>query len=625
MDQAELKLLFESIKKDDLNLFSTLIDGNENVCYGRFPILSLCYLYSAKKIIKKHKKRFYRIAEYKKVDEYLEIYKAFKPLASRALRLYTNGALVTPLEMLAILGNDHNVKKEYNKFYRDKKIEKSLEKIYLIHGQNVSLYMYKIKIERKTLTCYQKRPYKIAIIICLLFMVLISGVYTLCNFTTGLGTNWSVASISTGSQFISATKLKGRYKLTKDIVINDTFSLSDFNGEIEGNNHTIYVNCYQSKGLIKTNTGIIKNLNIVYKNIDTTINSNLSLLVHENKGVIQNINILCQQVNINCQKTENKDLYVTGVANINNKDVENCNVELQSVNITGSLNGNCSFSGIVGENFGNVTNSNLKTGAVVLDEVDGSGIVAINSKGGVVKNCKNYSTISQTSEDDGWSPNVSGIVLTNNGTIEGCVNYGDLNIVSNNDNVGSGGVVFLGGISAMNYGLVNKCLNYGNLGAQSQMIIIYCGGITGYSTYTEEDNIYYLPVIYNCGNESTITVLNEYEEGFTFVGGISGYLYGNITNNFSITQFTYGYDEKKDFMGSCVGAGYLEYQLLGSVIRITAQNNFVLSQGNVDYQIGSLINQITIVSAGINDNGVGIVTFTTPEDIKKQEVYYSEQ
>ena len=202
MDQAELKLLFESIKKDDLNLFSTLIDGNENVCYGRFPILSLCYLYGSKKIIKKHKKRFYKIAEYKKVDEYLEIYKAFKPLASRALRLYTNGALVTPLEMLAILGKDHFVKKEYNKFYRDKKIEKSLEKIYLIHGQNVSLYMYKIKIERKTLTCYQKRPYKMALIICLAFMVFVSGLYTLCNFTNGLGTSWSVSKISSGSQFI---------------------------------------------------------------------------------------------------------------------------------------------------------------------------------------------------------------------------------------------------------------------------------------------------------------------------------------------------------------------------------------------------------------------------------------
>lgn len=625
MDKDLMKAIFITIKRDDVYSFSRLIKDNVNLSFGRFPILSLCYLYNAKNIIKKFKKRFYKISEYKKVDEYVEIYKVFKPVAGRALRLYTNGALVTPLEMLAILGKDHFVKKEYNKFYRDKKIERSLEKIYLIHGQNVSLYMYKIKIERKTLTCYQKRPYKLALIMCLAFIVFVSGGYALCNFTNGLGTSWSISKISSGSQFVSAMKLNGKYELTKDISIDKSFSLTDFDGEIDGNNHTIYVNCYQPKGLIKTNTGSIKNLNIVYKNIDASISSNLSLLVHENHGVIQNVNILCQEIKLNCQKIENKDLYITGIAVKNNKTIENCNVELTSVNLTGSLSGNCSFAGICGENFGYVVNSNLKDGDIVLNEVDGSGIVAINNKKGVVKNCRSYSTILQTSIEDGWSPNVSGIVLTNNGTIEECVNYGNLEIISNNDNEGSGGAVFLGGISAMNYGLVNKCLNYGNLDVQSKMIIVYCGGITSYSTYIEEENIYYVPVIYNCGNESTITVINENEEGFTFVGGISGYLYGDITNNFSITQFTHGYDEKKDFVGNCVGAGYLEYQLLGSIIRIIATNNFTLSQDNVEFQIGSLINQNTIVSAGINDNGVGIVTFATAEDIQKQEVYYSEQ
>ena len=205
MDQVKLKRLFESIKQDDLILFSTLIEGNENICYGRFPILSLCYLYNAKKIIKKHKSKFYKIEEYKRTTEYIEIYQKFRSFAGRTLRLYTSGALVTPLEMLAILSKDYSVKKEYNKFYRDRKIEKSLESIYLIHGQNVSVEMYKIKIERKTLTCYQKVPYKIALIVCISFMVVIASLYTLCNYTTGSGTTFRTFKIAICKSSTSGT------------------------------------------------------------------------------------------------------------------------------------------------------------------------------------------------------------------------------------------------------------------------------------------------------------------------------------------------------------------------------------------------------------------------------------
>ena len=55
--EFENKLL-EAIKKDDLKSFSLLMPTNAdlNLCYGRFPILSLLYMYSSFKILSKFEK-----------------------------------------------------------------------------------------------------------------------------------------------------------------------------------------------------------------------------------------------------------------------------------------------------------------------------------------------------------------------------------------------------------------------------------------------------------------------------------------------------------------------------------------------------------------------------------------
>lgn len=47
--------IIEIIKRDDLIAFLSLSKNENllNLSFGRFPILSLCYLYNAKKIVKK--------------------------------------------------------------------------------------------------------------------------------------------------------------------------------------------------------------------------------------------------------------------------------------------------------------------------------------------------------------------------------------------------------------------------------------------------------------------------------------------------------------------------------------------------------------------------------------------
>ena len=86
MNYASCSKIINSIKADNLMDFSQLVKDNQNLCFGRFPILSICYLYGAKKIIKSYESKLCQIKEYKIVDESFEVYNKFKQFAGRCLR-----------------------------------------------------------------------------------------------------------------------------------------------------------------------------------------------------------------------------------------------------------------------------------------------------------------------------------------------------------------------------------------------------------------------------------------------------------------------------------------------------------------------------------------------------------
>ena len=55
MEQNEINLILASIKTDDEKAFKMLIEKHRayNICFGRFPLLTVLYLYGSKSIIKK--------------------------------------------------------------------------------------------------------------------------------------------------------------------------------------------------------------------------------------------------------------------------------------------------------------------------------------------------------------------------------------------------------------------------------------------------------------------------------------------------------------------------------------------------------------------------------------------
>lgn len=622
MDQNDYKELYDSIKLDNLVLFSTYVIGNENISFGRFPILSLCYLFKAKKIIKKFKDKLNKISNYNVVSEVPEISFMFSKVAGKRLRLYVGGDTVTPIEMLAILGKDKLVKKNFNEVFKSEITLKNLKIIYSINGQSVELYNTNIKISKKKLTRYQKRKCVTALILSISILVVVLTSFVCTATVYGLGTTKNPFHITSERQLLKAFEKNKNYIIEKDIVLSNNIRVSKVNASIDGNNKTINISEITHNYIIEENNGTIKNLNVIYEGLESNIESDLSLFININNGVLDNINIKTGNINIVCVKNSNNDLKISGVAITNNDTISNCKVEIMG-KFTGTGNGDCYLGGIAVNNSGKIENcvireqSNLET-----FEVDVCGIVCINEASGKVVGCKNYASIFQTCEDSGWSPNVAGVVLTNHGIVDSSYNYGDLKVTSNATSEEAKGNVFLGGIVAFNYGNITQSLNDANLDVYSKRIIVYCGGITAYSTYKVENQNMILPTIGGCGVDGNISITNEYEKGFVFAGGLSGYIYGSIINCYSLAGFTQGNTEDKYFIGTCFGSAYLQYQIFSTVICLEASNVYVLEQENVLYQMGSLINNGTIVSTGLDSNTANISTLQTREQIESQSVYW---
>ena len=160
--------LYQAVKKDDIQAFSSFVVKNENICFGRFPLLTLCYLYKSKKILKKYKEALLNIKSYKVVEEYYQIYKDFKAVAGRCLRLYNQeNSIVQPIEILAILSKDKMVKKLFKLLTISPNIVDKIKKIYYINGKDFSKNNKKIKITQALMSKRQTKQHKIALILSL--------------------------------------------------------------------------------------------------------------------------------------------------------------------------------------------------------------------------------------------------------------------------------------------------------------------------------------------------------------------------------------------------------------------------------------------------------------------------
>ena len=514
MEQEKLKLLFESIKKDDLKSFSFIMvsKGDLNISFGRFPILSLLYLYGSYNILKVYEKDLMPIHNYKVEPEFFDMYKKFKRSAKKAVRLYQNEeCFVYPVEMLAIVDNRFLLSKKYDKLYKNDEIVQNIRKIYNLSDEfEISLDLQNFNINKKKLT-FKQKVIGFCLAGVLLFVSLFSGLSILfMGSISGFGTAKSPILIASEAELQAAIRSGDRYyKLENDIVLTKKFNPKNFSGVIDGENFTIYSGEYLVDGLVKNLSGKVLDLNINIEIKNAKIENNFGIIAQNSTGTIENCEIIGS---IAGQVSQDEDVNMGGVVAVNDGLIKGCSTSLD-VNLSNSGATNVYYSNFVGINNGTVEQCIASTGKIETDTVDVAGIVCTNN--GEIINTENYVEISQVSAKE-WHPNAAGIVCTNNGLVENVKNHGDVFAESKLEVLPKDSTmyVFVGGISCNNYNKITGSENLGLIFGKGDVSIVCAGGISATNESTDAN----IALIEKC--KSTANIKSESAKTTTYAGGI---------------------------------------------------------------------------------------------------------
>lgn len=550
MEREQLEKIFMAIKSDDEKSFTSfmLSKSDLNLCFGRFPILSLCYLYQSVKILSKYEKYLAPINKFEVVPEYYEIYKAFKRKAKRSLRLFLDSEkIVYPILMLGVLDERNLICHKYKLLYKNEEILQKLKKIYILNQEiEINATTTNFECKAKKITRKQKI---ISGILSFVFCVVSALSFVSINIvknTYGLGTAGAPISISSEQEFLLALE-KGdkHYVLKNDIVISSVGSIKDFSGVIEGNDHTVYLPQNMASSVIRNLSGTIKNLNFEFGVENIVLTTNYAVLTENNTGIIENCSFFGKvNASINSTKTivvdgtqTVADVYVSGVAVQNQGTISGVVVNI-SANLSNQGQTNAYVSAIVGQNHGTIQNVQTAESNFVTDTVDIAGLVAENY--GTIASSVNNISMSQTSNKD-WHPNCAGIVMSNYGVVDSCINNGSIYSESTKTEVVEGGElhVYAGGIVCNNYKKILNSKNYGEISGEGNVSLVFAGGIAAlnvvdekYSYEIEVQNgreIKYV-VCEISKSKSTGRIYAQSEKASVYAGGVAA------VNN---TQITY--------------------------------------------------------------------------------------
>ena len=621
MTQTEAIKLLEIIKQDDLTAFCTLIENEPSILYvslGRFPLLSICYIYNSKKIVNKHKNQLNKINNYKKEFEPFVLYKDFKKICGRTIKLFAdNQETVLPIEILAVLQKDSKLKKDFFIYSNNNYCFNRIEKIYKTYKRKFEVKNKKIKISAKKLSKTQKKAIIWAnfAIFCVLSISL-AVVATIAG-TIGLGTTFSPRKVYSAEDFSNIAKNSNlSISLQNDITISNGFYAQSYNGTIYGNNKTLTINYEYSTSMFENFNGQIKDLKIENNSSEIDITKDLSLLCNSNYGLVENVNI---QANISAQfDGYNPSTYFCGFAVYNHKTIKNCSAKL-AVNAN-SISGKDSYiCGVSAKNYGTIENCQISSDSSFDGKnVDMAGIAIENYAKSSISNCKNFCDIAQTSNIATWSPTIGGIAVANRGTIENCYNYGNLTI-NNEVQTENNAVLIIGGICAYNYKNILHSKNDGNISANCNDSIVYVGGICGQvdDTIDLANN----PTISSCITSGNFSINRQNDSTMLYCGGIAGFMVGTLSDSCSISTFECEFDiNKKSMTGLVVGASY--YQYLYNNLLLTMQNVHCLTSAYTDVDIAILFTEFEAITEYSLSFNSFVTRHPSIEDIKASEVYW---
>jgi len=574
--------VFNSIRSDDVNVFSSRVSERRGIlsyCFGRFPVLSLCYLYRSKKILKKFEVDLLAVKSYTQVDEPYEAYEAFKLRAKKALRLYTDGQIVSPAEMLAVCEESLYLLSLYHKFPKNESTAKNIAYVYeTTHGQKINADTESISISKIKLSNFQKLAIVLILIFALIFTVAPLPIYYSFLKDAGEGTDLKPFKIANSKGLENALTQNASYVLTRDIILDASYAGAQINCKLNGGGHKIVLN---GTPLAETlnDTGTVTNVEFV-SSADVTYSDNAGLIVKENKGKFT-FCVLTFTGSVALEYTPNDEddhqsFYVGLFASYNTGSITSCTLNVNA-SLKGSLGFDSYFGGFVGFNDGQIVSCQTAVGSEILaDTFDTAGLVGVNGTKGIIEKCTNNAKVSQSVDVKGWTPLVGGIAVRNNGTsadslvlrgtIKNCVNFGEVSAYSTTEDSYEGeenlleSGIFVGGITGYNAGTIERCKNVGKIIADGKALSVYAGGIAGWNLN--------MGIIRNCGALCTFDVnspakiitetindrgdVRKTYKFFLFVGGVSALDYGNTENCFASCVF----ETENEFasIGGLIGA-----------------------------------------------------------------------
>lgn len=525
MEKEKIIKVYESIKSDDVKSFTSLMlsKSDLNLSFGRFPILSLCYLFKAEKILYAFEKYLLPINKFVFVDEYFEIYKTFKKHAKKSLRLFADSnEIVYPILMLGILDKRNLLAIKYKFLFKNEEILNKFRKIYnLNHKINIIANSSKFECASKKFTIKQKL---VACVLSIIFITLSASSFVAMSVfygKYGRGTKNSPIYISTEEEFLMALQKGDKYYvLENDLTISSEISVNSFSGTLDGGGNFVKFQDNMQAPIIKNLSGTIQNLTFDAFIQNGVFDRNFAILTENNIGNVKNCSFF---VDINGQINSTSDVFVSIIACDNNGYIDDCSVKSNST-ISNLGEKNAYLSGFVGRNFGTISNSQTLDSIFISDTVDLAGIAGENR--GDILNTTNKIDLSQTSNKD-WHPNCAGISMANYGLIENCFNYADVKSESTVENKPTDGdlYVFAGGICCDNFGNVFSSKNTGSISAESIISNVVIGGIVATNTTNETES-----VVFKC-KSSIGTLTAKSLKSTVYVGGVVGQNISKITDS----------------------------------------------------------------------------------------------
>ena len=579
MGQINEEILLEAIVKDDIKAFQALMEEAQcgMVRLGRFPVLSLLYLYKSKRIISAYEDSFIKITNWEEMREPASASKAFSEKAGKCLRLYLN-EVVSPLEMLLILDRTKKLKRVYPLAKPSNAVKERLKSIYSVkYSLDIKYEGDDIIIDRRPLSYSEKKKIATA---------------CLCSF---LAVAIAVATPVTTIKLIpkrvegEVTKLSqinfGKdttYTLKNDITLPDNFSVEKMSCTIEGGGKKLILGKGVSLGEL---AGRMSDLEIessgspLFSSIsedgefsNATVNVNADIETYtstafvtvNNFGTIDNVTVNAKgkvsALGTDSESTEYNELNFAAIAANNfyrrtsvSKEVygiRNCTVNYSDFSLEGEANTNAMFGGVAGVNYGYLMDCTV-TGSVRANTFDLAGVCVINS--GLLSGSKNSANLTQVSESSGWNPNVGGIAYSNTNTIEYCENTGAITsksiyegeddkpnviaagIVCESTVYSSGGILYcknsgkisaegngiayVGGIAATSISTVKYSISLGEISVKANSA--YAGGILGASGVDSDFMYIYCGFAENCISECSISA--DVKE-VSWFGGIVGFV-----------------------------------------------------------------------------------------------------